>query len=399
MTHPTIQRTSVPGHEAREERGGRGLVAWFRRHLLWIAIAAVLAGLVTYLAADRFSGPDDARPMSARNPSPDGAMALAEILGRQGVSITSTDTMNDTLGALSGKGETTVLLYDPRGFLDRSQLQSLSEAAGRVVVVAPRLRTVSGLDGDLRPGGVVPGATGILDPACNQADAKAAGPVAAQGTIYSGPVVCYAARSGGPGLYAASADGQVIVLGSSELMDNEHLTAEGNAALALRTLGSTSDLVWYIPGVSDIAADGSIPTLNELAPKWLAFVGPWLAVIALLSIAWRGRRMGPLVFEPLPVVVKAAETAEGRARLYQDSRAVGRAADNLRAGTLGRLARHFNLGTDATVEALVDATAHRLARPAPELRAALIDFTPETEGQLVQWAQQIERIEQEATAR
>lgn len=99
------------------------------------------------------------------------------------------------------------------------------------------------------------------------------------------------------------------------------------------------------------------------------------------------------------MVVKAVETAEGRARLYQDSRAVGRAANNLRAGTLSRLARHFNLDADTTAEAIVDATARHAAQSTQEVRFVLIDFMPESEGQLVQWAQQIERIEQEATAR
>ncbi|WP_347107893.1 hypothetical protein AAHB33_13235 [Paenarthrobacter sp. S56] len=106
--------------------------------------------------------------------------------------------------------------------------------------------------------------------------------------------------------------------------------------------------------------------------------------------------MGPLVHEPLPVVVKAAETAEGRARLYQDSRSVERAADNLRAGTLSRLARHFNLGVGSTADDVMDAAARKLGRPHPELRHTLLDFRPQSEQQLVQWAQEIERIEQEA---
>ena len=32
---------------------------------------------------------------------------------------------------------------------------------------------------------------------------------------------------------------------------------------------------------------------------------------------WRGRRLGPLVVEPLPVVVKAVESTQGRGRLYR----------------------------------------------------------------------------------
>lgn len=399
MTTRAMDTARRPDEAAVVERSPmQGFTAWFRKHLVWIGIGALLAGLVTYLAIASVSGAKDPRPLSARNPAPDGAMAVAEILGRQGVSITPTDSLEDTLAALSGKVDATVLLYDPKGFLDQSQLADLTAVADRLVLVKPRLRTLNGIDPGFRPGGVVPEATKVIEPGCDQQDAAAAGRVSAQGSVYTGPVVCYAVRGNGPGLYAASADGRVVVLGSTDLADNQHLAAEGNAALALRALGNDRDLIWYLPGAGDISANDSTPTLNELAPRWLAFAGPWLAVVALLAIAWRGRRMGPLVFEPLPVVVKAAETAEGRARLYQDSRAVGRAADNVRAGTLARLARHFNLGADATRETIVDAAAQHLERPAPEIRSVLIDFMPHTEGQLVQWAQHIERMEQEATA-
>ena len=46
--------------------------------------------------------------------------------------------------------------------------------------------------------------------------------------------------------------------------------------------------------------------------------GLWIAgatVVALLL--WRVRRLGPLVTEPLPVIVKAIETARSRGRLYR----------------------------------------------------------------------------------
>lgn len=378
---------------------GRRSKDWLRQHIVWVGLAAVLIGLVIFLAIGNVAGATDSRRLSARNPAPDGGMAAAEILGQHGVSVTPTDSLDDTLDAVSAAEGATVLLFDAQGFLDRSQLEEITDAADRVVVVTPRLRTLNGLAEGLRPGGVVPEATQNISPGCSQDDALAAGPVAAQGSVFSGPTVCYAPSGKGPGLYAASADGKVIVLGSRDLVDNEHLALEGNAALTLRTLGNNANLVWYIPGVGDIPASNSSPTLNELAPRWLAFAGPWLGLVALLAIFWRGRRMGPLVFEPLPVVVKASETAEGRARLYQDSRAVERAARNLRAGALSRLAKHFNLGPDATKEAILDTTANHVEQPATEVRYVLIDFMPQNEGQLVQWAQQIERIEQEAIAR
>ncbi|MEV7661000.1 DUF4350 domain-containing protein [Paenarthrobacter sp. NPDC089316] len=399
MTPATSELAQDREAPSSKPSSARGFPGWFRKHLTWIALGTLLVGLVTYLAVTTMSGATDSRTLSPRNPAPDGAMAAAQILGRHGVAVTATDSYDDTMSALSGKEQTTLLLYDPRGYLDRSQVKDLAAAADRVVVLKPRLKTLNALGPAFRQGGVIPQGQTVIEPACSVEDATAAGPVSAQGSIFSGPEVCYSSRADGPGLYAASTDGRLIVLGSTELLDNEHLAVQGNAALALRTLGNNPDLIWYLPGVKDIAAADTAPTLSELAPRWLAYAGPWLGIVALLAIAWRGRRMGPLVFEPLPVVVKAAETAEGRARLYQDARAVRRAADNLRAGTLTRLARHFNLGADATTEAVVDASARHLERPAPEIRSVLVDFMPGTEGQLVQWAQELERMEKEAKTR
>ena len=53
----------------------------------------------------------------------------------------------------------------------------------------------------------------------------------------------------------------------------------------------------------------------------------WLVVV--LVALWKGRRLGPLVAEQLPVVVRASETVEGRGRLYRSRRARDRAADGV----------------------------------------------------------------------
>ncbi|MFJ4168433.1 DUF4350 domain-containing protein [Paenarthrobacter sp. NPDC089714] len=398
----TLTETSANAPSPKVPTTGRsGTIPgkWLRKNAKWVALAVLFAALVTFLVVQRQAPTADSRPLSANNPGPEGAMALAELLGQHGVRVTSTDSLATTLDAVEDNPESTVLVYDPRGFLGREQLTELRDSdAAKVVAVSPRLGSVRGLDAQIQASGVVPDSSGVLAPSCRQADATAAGNVAAKGTFYTGPVTCYTTKAGGPGLYAASATGKVVVLGSKDLLNNAHLAEEGHAALSLRTLGTTGHVVWYLPGVADLEADASTPTLNDLAPPWLAVGGPWLALVAVLAIAWRGRRLGPLVHEPLPVVVKAAETAEGRARLYQDSRAVQRAADNIRAGTLWRLARHFNLGAEATPEAVVEALERRFGRPVPELRFTLLDAEPQTEGHLVQWAQHMERIEREATA-
>ncbi len=50
-----------------------------------------------------------------------------------------------------------------------------------------------------------------------------------------------------------------------------------------------------------------------------------------------GPLTGPVVAEALPVIVRSAETVEGRARLYRAGRARDRASDALRSGARERL--------------------------------------------------------------
>ena len=92
-----------------------------------------------------------------------------------------------------------------------------------------------------------------------------------------------------------------------------------------------------------------------------------LCLVVLLVALWKGRRIGPLVAERLPVVVRASETVEGRGRLYRSRRAGDRAADALRTATLQRLLPRLGLGPNADPAAIVAAVvaAHR---PGPGVR-------------------------------
>lgn len=394
MTALSQQHTeaSAPGSPA-------GWKSRLRRHMVWIVIGSIVALTLGYLVMSRLSSGPDERPLSPRNAAPGGAMAAAEILRAQGVDITEPGSFEQALAMLEAKdGAATLLLYDRDGYLGEEQLQELRAAASRIVVVSPGRRTLRGLDGGLRNAGVVPQGHEVLEPECGLEDPLAAGNISAgNGQLYSGRgEICY--RIGDGGLYAVSSDGRVVVLGSAALLSNDLLDERGNAALALRSMGDSPELLWYLPGLGDVPQDRNPATLDELAPPWVAFFGPWLLVIALFAVLWRGRRLGPLVFEPLPVVVKAAETAEGRARLYQDSRAVERAAANLRAGTLVRLSRVFGLGPDAGVDALVEAISRKTSRAPAQVREVL-DHRPDSQPGLVRWAQTLEQLEQEASAR
>ncbi|WP_307425578.1 DUF4350 domain-containing protein [Pseudarthrobacter defluvii] len=339
----------------------------------------------------------DTVPLSVHNARPDGARALAEILGRHGVTVHTPARFDAALDDLRSSSST-LLLYDRNGILGEPQVAALMAAADKVVVVSPRLETLAALDGGIRQAGVVPDGFPVLEPGCAQPDAEAAGQVTGQGGfVYDGGTSCYRA-AGTAGMLAVSGDGRLAVLGSAAVLGNDKLDELGNAALAIRMLGASPDLVWYLPSLEDVAVSESGKTLDELAPGWARFLGPWLLLVAVAAVVWRGRRHGPLVFEPLPVVVKAVETAEGRARLYQDSRSIGQARDNLRAGLLVRLSGKLRLGPGATAEDTIAAAARLLGRDAAAIRT-LIGERPATEARLVAWSQALDTLEKEVMTR
>ena len=84
----------------------------------------------------------------------------------------------------------------------------------------------------------------------------------------------------------------------------------------------------------------------------------------MLCALWRGRRLGPLVAERLPAVVRAAETVEGHGRLYRARSPRGQAAAALRDAARGRIVRLLGqpeITGDGAVAALVTARTGRTA--------------------------------------
>ncbi len=399
MTGTASEITDKESHSPETKVPGRNPLRWLHRHRALAAMAVVVAVALGLVIWGQVAPKGDGVSLSVHNPGPNGAQAVSQILGRHGVSVRDSNTYKDATTALANSDSPTLLLHDPNGFLDESRLRELSSAAERVVVVSPRLQTLAALDSGISQAGVVPEASPVLEPGCSLPDAQAAGAVSGEsGFVYDGGTSCYRPTASTAGLLAVGGDGHVSVLGSTAILSNARLDELGNAALAIRMLGNSPDLVWYLPSVADLDTSGSPQTLDELAPDWARFLGLWLALVALAAILWRGRRHGPLVFEPLPVVVKAVETAEGRARLYHDSHAIDQARDNLRAGTLVRLARKLRLGPGATADGTAEAAARFLDRPPHDIKQ-LLNERPRNEARLVAWSQELDTLEKEVNSR
>jgi len=177
-------------------------------------------------------------------------------------------------------------------------------------------------------------------------------------------------------------------LGGTVMSPAEH----AQASRALGLLGAHRTLVWYLPTVADVPATGA-PDLAALTPGWVTPVVLLALATALAAALWRGRRFGPLVVERLPVVVRAEETMEGRARLYQRSSARLRALDALRVGTVTRLAALVGLPRTATVPEVADAVAALTGRDRAAVRDILLDSVPRTDAELIAGSDRLAELE------
>ena len=375
----------------------------FRRALPWLVLVVAVLVVTVILVIAAEAGTASRDRLAADNPSPDGAQAVAEVLRQQGVSVTIATDLRAALGAVHDHDDTTVLLFDPDELLDAEQHTRLQAAAADLVLVEPSFSTLA----DLAPGVNLAGSTtDVLHADCDLPAVRAAGSVAgdriqlyrADGS--SNPTACLRTDDG-TALVRLDVDGtRTTVLGAGDALENGQITRAGDAALALRLLGQHRHLVWYLPGLADVAAQGDqAQSLADLTPPWVTPLAVLLLLALVAAAVWRGRRLGHVVVENLPVTVRARETMEGRARLYEKANARGHALDALRVGTVDRLAVLLGLPRTASVADVVAATSAATRRDAGEISRLLVGVEPTGDAELVAFSDALLRLEREtATA-
>ena len=368
-----------------------------RRSLFWVLAAAFL--VVVAVAAIALTGSAASRgtPFSATNPGPIGGMAVAEVLRQQGVDVRVAGSFGSARSALAASSDSTLFLYDPDNLLDESQLATITGLARDVVVLTPGFSQLAALAPEVAQAGTVTKASLAGD--CSFPAAAKAGRVSGAGHGYrvvgtdAAATTCLGSGSRVFSLIRLDRGGRTLtVLGATDALSNEHVAERGNAALALNLLGANRHLVWYLPTIDDTVVAGA-PSLAELTPPWVSPVLALLAIVAIAAAFWRGRRMGPLVIENLPVTVRASETMEGRARLYQNGAARLRALDSLRVGTIARLAVQCGLPRVATVDDVIAAVASVTSSDVREVRSLLLDENPRTDRDLVRLSDRLLELE------
>ncbi|WP_375488233.1 DUF4350 domain-containing protein [uncultured Mycobacterium sp.] len=358
----------------------------------WVALAlaalAAIAALGAYLTAPRPGGVMD--PASTGR---HGAHALVALLRENGLEVVIAGSVADVERA--ARPDSLLLFAQTQHLVDDALLDRLARAPGDLLVAEPTSRARAALTPGLRIGGV---STLDHEPNCALREANRAG------TVQFGPSNIYTAdqllTSCYDGVLVRYRDGTrtVTVVGNTSFMTNGDLLRAGNAALAMNLAGERPRIVWYAPQHIEGERSSSATILDAIPGKvdWIVWQ---LTVVVILLALWQGRRLGPVVVEDLPVVVRASETVEGRGRLYRSRRARDRAAEALRTATLQRLLPRIGLAVNAPAAAVVTAITERSAASPESVQHILFGPPPATDTDLVHLAQALDDIERQVAHR
>lgn len=381
--------TTAPAQTAPPQAPASGQRSRFAR--LWrsvrvpaavITVLAVVSVLLS-LGAEQF-------PEGYLEPgsvSPDGSRALVNVLEQdRDVNVArSAAEAEDAVTAVAGNDEDAVLVL----FLDhRLETQELDELAALdvdTVLVEPSLRSLDAF----APGVDVTGrseAGEVLAPECELPAAQDAGDAAIGGELYAAEqdgergrestgdaADCYPDQTGSALLQVSENGTTTTVLGTGDPLTNTDVDTEGNAALAMNLMAA-DNVVWTRPEPPQLEDSASLWELIPEGVRWSLV--PLVAALGLLAL-WRGRRMGALVAESLPVVVRASETTEGRAGLYRSRKARDRVAAGLRTGFLENSVPKLGLNQDSPPQAVVSTMAARTGEDPEHLRHLLYPGAPD----------------------
>lgn len=371
-----------------------------KRWLFWIGAATLVVLLGVLMVAlngagrqPQLLGPSEAAPV--------GAQALVRVLEDNGITVSAASSLDQAESAVASAGGAgvTLLVADTLGALSGEDWQRLAGLADHLVLVEPEPTDLDALD---LPLSITFPTDGVIetDASCGVRAAERAGSIEGAGLLYDveADARCFVTEDGAALVRFSSVTTggpDLSVFGVGEALTNETITRAGNAALALGLLGEHPDLVWYLPGPADIEGE----TIADLTPAWVNPVAWTLLLTGVAAALWRGRRLGPVVIEDLPVVVRTTESMEGRARLYARDGSRLRALDALRVGTLRRLSTGLALGRASGVEVIIAAVADITGRDPRELRALLLETEPGDDRDLVRLSDQLLDLERAVQSR
>ena len=374
---------------------------WLLRNRVLLAVTIGVLAAITVLSLVASRSVPRGGDLDPDNPSPNGAQAVARVLAAHGVDVSVVRRAAELRHA-EMDARTTLVVTSP-GNLGRrtaAQVALRTRQAGAVVLADPTPTLMRALQ---LPLAAVEAQVG------RRTDAACDDPLLSGLSVDAGPSIGYHGQDPavtecfgtGSGSLVAHVDGDLIgspgptyAVAAVSVLTNGRVDRADNAAVALRLLGQRDRLVWYVPDLRDVAV-GDAGSVSAQLPGGL-FPALWLVVAAVLAaIIWRGRRLGPLVVEPLPVVVKAVESTQGRGRLYRRVRDREHAAAVLRAATVRRLVVRLRLPAGTGPDVVARAAADLTGTPVDTVRGVLATRPVRDDTALTRLAGDLARLERE----
>ena len=357
-----------------------------RPALLLIAFAVLVVLAAALIPHSRYN---DA-PVGIRNRGADGAHALAQVLGDHGVAVREVSASE---AATVGEDTTLVVIFPSR----------MHDSVARAVETRANVIYV-GLEEDYGSSPYTGGLESTRNwvysddssPQCSSEIAQRATSLAfstyqVRGTS-PGWQTCFPTPDGSYAYAERDEPGRFrALIPDSARLRNREILRRGNAALAINSIGRTPKVAWYSPTRADrIQASGQASVMSPyVAPAFLTVV----SALMFAALA-RGRRLGPLTPEHLPVEVPAAETLVGKARLMRTHRTYEHAATALRSEAASRIAASLGVSTYADQETLAHAIEQRGLR-ASRSSKLLWGPAPSSERDLVRLIHDLDALEKE----
>jgi hypothetical protein len=332
-----------------------------------------------------------------------GGHALAQLLRDRGVTVTRATTIDEVRAATRPGSQLMVL---DNGNISDEILDVLAELPGDRLLLTPYSDTRKRLASQVRLTSYQ--GDEILEPNCDLREAQRAGAI----QTFIGPT--YTFTNSGPGqasCYGGTLvryqDGNrtITVLSDDTPLTNLQLAKQGNAALAMNLAGRSAHLVWYVPEKPKVGTSAQPKSMGDLIPDQVRMAVWQLCIVVLLLAIWRGRRLGPIVAEKLPVIVRASETTEGRGRLYRSRRARDLASESLREAARYRIVHRLGLPVDESPQVVTNTISERIGRnptepesrrhSASEIHHVLFGPVPSDDQQLTALVQQLDIIERQ----
>lgn len=370
---------------------------WVTALIVTVLLMAVVlaASLLTHGTQ---ANTDDLDPA---NPGYTGAQGLAQVLGQRGVRVTIVRSQGELLEEPIDRGTTVAITGTVR--LSRQTARTAlahSAPASSLVLLDPDAAVTRAMS---LPVNAHLAELKNVSAGCQSAQLGTGFRLAQANRAYMSTdkdnpaTTCFPDKSDGGGamvsLPAAEGRPPVTLLGDETLIRNGSILESDNAAIAIHLFGNADRLVWYVPTVTDTTSADSIS--RSIAPSWFQ---PGLALASsavVLLCLWRGRRLGRLVTEPLPVIVRAIETTESRGRMYRKSRDRQRALAVLALATRRRLASYLGLSESSSVISVAAAAAAVSGRDYDEVLALLSSPAAQNDSSLLTIANTLRALEKE----